>query len=155
MLSWKKGALIISVTIVLLYASFMAGYYATSFPSFCAVCHIVKPYVVSWRQSSHKDINCLYCHEPRGFLGKVHSKSRGLNYLYQELTGQHTIIIEGQIFEQNCVACHLGDYYDYPDTVRLDSKHYQWLKSDRKCLECHITAGHGINLFTAEKFNQD
>ncbi len=152
LISWKKGALIISVTVLLLYTAFMALYFPTSEPSFCGTCHEIKKYVASWRRSPHQDVKCLYCHEFRGFFGKLHSKSRGLNYVYQQLTGQYTIIAEAIVFEQNCIACHLGDYYNYPDTVRLDSKHYQWLKSDRKCLECHRETGHGINLFSKKDF---
>lgn len=149
---WKKALLIITGIAIGLYLLFMGLYFPTSEPSFCASCHQVIPYVTSWRQSPHKDVKCLYCHEFRGFVGKLHSKTRGLNFVYQQWTGQYTIFSKGQVFEQNCIGCHLGDYYNYRKTKRLDSKHYNFIKNDRSCLECHRNSGHEVNIFSKQKF---
>lgn len=152
--TWRKVVLIIILVAAGTYVAFMGAYYATSFPSFCDSCHQIKPYYLSWNKSPHNDVGCLYCHEFRGFLGKLHSKSRGLNYVYQQWTGQYTIITQAQIFEQNCIACHLGDYWNYPETKRLDRRHYEFIKSDKSCLHCHRNAGHKVNIFSSEKFKQ-
>lgn len=148
----KKIILFSSAGFIMFYVLFMTGYFITSTPPFCSACHEVAPYVASWRQTSHKDVPCLYCHEMRGFVGKLESKSRGLNYLYQQWTGQYTIIVRAKIFEQNCIACHLGDYYNFPKAVRMDYKHHDLIKKDVPCLRCHRSTGHKINIFTKEKF---
>lgn len=151
---WKKVVLIIALVSGGVYIAFMGAYFATSEPSFCASCHQIKPYVTSWNQSPHKDVKCLYCHEYRGFVGKIESKLRGSNYYYQHITGQYTITAQGTVFEQNCIACHLGDYWNYPKTKRLDMKHYEFIKGDKSCLQCHREAGHKLNIFTQEKFQK-
>lgn len=150
--TWKRVVLIIALLSFGGYIAFMGAYYATSFPSFCGSCHEVTAYYVSWKSSPHNNVNCLYCHEFRGFLGKLHSKSRGLNYLYQHITGQYTITAEGIAFDPNCIACHLGDYWNYPKTKRLNMKHYDLIKQDKSCFQCHKNTGHQVNIFTREKF---
>lgn len=152
--TWKRAVLLIGATCIGLYLLFMAAYYATSVPSFCGACHEVKPYYASWKESPHKDVPCLYCHEYRGFLGKVHSKARGLNYTYQQWTGQYTIITKAWIAEQNCIACHLGDYWNYPEAPRMGKDQYAYIKQNRSCLECHRETGHKVNLFSDEKFKK-
>lgn len=153
-ITWKKFVLVIILVSVISYVAFMGAYFGTSKPSFCASCHEIKPYVISWRKSPHEDVKCLYCHEFRGFVGKLHSKSRGLNYVYQLWTGQYTITTKAQIFEQNCIACHLGDYWNYPKAKRLDMKHYEYLKDDKSCIQCHRDSGHKVNIFSQQKFKK-
>jgi len=150
---WHKISIVAASSLILLYLLFMGAYFATSTPTFCGWCHEIKPYEVTWRESPHKNVNCLYCHEFRGFLGKLHSKARGLNYVYQQITGQYTIITTTMgVFEQNCIACHLGDYWNYPKAVRLDMKHYTYIKENKSCLICHREIGHKVNIFNNEKF---
>lgn len=126
-----------------LYIAFMGAYYATSSPNFCADCHEVKPYVQSWRQSAHREFNCLYCHEQRGIAGKLDAKLRGLNYLYLHLTGQYSNLIgKSVVFEQNCIDCHFGGYRRFANAPKLNRKHYNFVKNGNSCTECHRETGH-------------
>jgi len=141
----KRVLLLIAGIAAGLYFIFMIAYFATSEPSFCSSCHLVKPYVYSWRKSPHRNIKCLYCHEPRGFLGKLHSKSRGLNYVYQWATDQYSVINNPIVFQQNCIACHLGDYPGHSDAPKLNNSktnHYEILIKKISCLKCHSKTGH-------------
>ena len=142
--------LIVGIIAVAGYILFMTTYYVTSHPTlFCARCHFLEPYVASWQEEKHAGINCMHCHEMRGFIGKIEAKSRGLNYLYQTLTRQYTVPVEAKIFEQNCLACHLGAYRQYPDTKRINNtgvNHEKLIRENRKCIECHRDTGHGVNL---------
>lgn len=152
---WKKVVLMLILILVVGYIVFMGAYFATSEPSFCTSCHQIKPYVTSWRQSPHKDVKCHYCHDNRGFVGKINAKlTRGLNNAYLHVTGQYTIITKGKVSEQNCIACHLGDYRNYSETKRLDMMHYEFMKIDKLCLQCHRDIGHEVNLFSQEKFRK-
>lgn len=147
---WKKALLGVGISLVGLYALFQVGYYATSYPPFCGSCHEVKPYVDSWHTSSHKDINCLKCHQPSGELGKIHAKARGLNYVFQHFSGDYTVPTRAIVFEQNCIECHLGDDKKYPDTIRLTNiskvNHYETIKDSKSCLECHRETGHAVDI---------
>jgi len=149
---WQRTSLTVFLSLALLYITFMGAYFITSTPSFCKRCHYVEPYVLSWQNEAHNKVGCLSCHEFRGFLGKLHSKARGTNYLYLHLTGQETILSKAMVFDENCIACHLGDYGKNQKTPRLNDKHYAFIKKDKSCLECHRETGHKTNLFFKENF---
>jgi len=143
-----KIALISFLTFLGLYTAFMLAYFPTSETSFCKNCHLVEPYVLSWENEPHHDVKCLFCHEQRGFLGKMESKARGLNYLYLSATNQDSPIIPGaKIFESNCVDCHMNSNKEYPEVEKLDQDHLNYLKEDKSCLNCHKNTGHDVNLF--------
>ncbi|EEG76319.1 NapC/NirT family cytochrome c [Dethiobacter alkaliphilus] len=140
------------------YVLFMITYYLTSHPTqFCAQCHLVEPYVESWHESPHAGVNCMHCHEMRGFVGKLEAKSRGLNYLYLTITNQYSLPAGAKIFEQNCIGCHLQDYRGYTDAPGLNNEHghhYEVIRERRSCLECHREVGHQINLYLTPDFKK-
>ncbi|AGL02330.1 NapC/NirT family cytochrome c [Desulfoscipio gibsoniae] len=141
----------IIIVIIIAYSAFMGVYVYTSTPEFCAKCHYVKRYVVSWEKTSHKDVNCLQCHEPSGPLAKLHSKSRGLNYYLMDKTGDFSdvMIKAAYINERNCFVCHIDLNKEHPDTVKLDRAEFDHLKStknDESCLNCHRDVGHSTDI---------
>jgi cytochrome c nitrite reductase small subunit len=155
---WKKLLLGFCGIIVVGYLLFQVGYVLTSFPSFCASCHEVKPYVTSWKESPHQNVTCLDCHQPRGELGKFQAKARGLNYVFQHFSGNYTVITSAQIFEGNCIACHLGDMKSHPDAVKLTNSskanHYEIIKNQESCLQCHRDIGHETDILLTPEFRK-
>jgi len=156
MKSARKIALSAAATLVVLYALYMVTYYATSLPKqFCVTCHYLRPYVESWQESAHAGVNCMHCHEMRGFVGKLHSKARGLNYVYQHITGQYTVPVQGIVFEQNCIGCHLSDYRRFQGAPILNNEnadHYNIIRGNRSCLECHRGTGHDTDILLRPDF---
>ncbi|KJS80044.1 MAG: hypothetical protein JM58_19230 [Peptococcaceae bacterium BICA1-8] len=145
------SSLIILVVISLLgYGSFMGVYYYTSTPEFCSGCHYVEPYVTSWNNSPHKEVNCMNCHEPTGSLGKLHSKARGLNYYISDITGNYIepIIDAPFISDARCFGCHIGQIKGYPNAIKITNNrdHLGYIKNEQKCSSCHIETGHEINI---------
>ncbi|MDP4126154.1 MAG: NapC/NirT family cytochrome c [Bacillota bacterium] len=155
---WKKVLLIVVIVLIVGYALFQIGYVATSRPSFCARCHEVQPYVPSWQASPHKNVTCLDCHQPRGELGKLHAKARGLNYVFQHLSGNYTVPTQAIIFEGNCIACHLGDMKSHPEAVKLANSpkidHYESIKNSETCIKCHRNTGHDTDILLNKDFTK-
>ncbi|EEG76320.1 NapC/NirT family cytochrome c [Dethiobacter alkaliphilus] len=155
--SWLIVLIVVAI-FVGAYAVFMVAYYATSHPTFfCTKCHFIEPYVASWEEFPHAGVTCLHCHEMRGFVGKLEAKSRGLNYLYTTLTNQYTLPTGAKIFEQNCIGCHLQDYRGYenaPDLATAEGDHYEYIRDNRSCLECHRDTGHEINILLKPDFEK-
>ncbi|MDR3587494.1 MAG: NapC/NirT family cytochrome c [Desulfosporosinus sp.] len=147
----KKLILGIGVFLIGFYVLFQIGYVATSGPSFCSKCHEVNKYVTSWQTSVHKNFTCLECHQPRGELGKFHAKARGLNYVFQHLSGDYTIPTRAVMSDHNCIECHLGDRIPYPNTIRLSNtpkvNHYETIKRSQSCLDCHRDIGHAVDIY--------
>lgn len=148
---WKRLILGCGILLVGLYILFQIGYVATSGPRFCARCHEVKEYVTSWETSVHKEVTCLECHQPRGELGKIHAKARGLNYVFQHFSGDYTIPTSAVISSHGCIECHLGDRKPFPNAVRLKNtskvNHYEIIKNSQSCLECHRDSGHAVDIY--------
>lgn len=151
---WFRSLLIVGSVLVISYLLFMGTYLVVSQPKACGLCHDVKPYVDSWKSSPHKDVQCLYCHERRGFMGKLDSMQRGLNDLYVGLTHQYTVFREAKVFEENCISCHLGNYRKFRNTKKLDDKHYNFIIEKRSCNECHSQTGHKSRIFPKKKFDR-
>lgn len=138
------------------YGAFMGVYHYTSQPEFCSKCHYVNPYVVSWEESPHKDINCLQCHEPSGPLGKLHSKGRGLNYYLMDKTGNHADVITetAYINERNCIVCHTLENNNYSTAPRINRTgfdHFESIKNNVKCINCHENTGHSTEINLEER----
>ena len=148
----------IGVFIVVSFLLFMGTYYATSSPEFCSGCHFLKPYVVSWETSPHEDVHCFKCHEFPGPPGMLHSKSRGIAYVYQTyISKDYTVPTRGIVFESNCIRCHLGDYQEFENAPRMKTQptnHLEIVKKDKSCLDCHNTVGHDINIGLEQEFKQ-
>ncbi|TGE33373.1 NapC/NirT family cytochrome c [Desulfosporosinus sp. Sb-LF] len=148
---WKKWILGCLILLVGLYVLFQIGYVATSGPMFCANCHEIQKYAVSWQTSPHKSVTCLECHKPRGELGKFHAKARGLNYVFQHFSGDYTIPTRAVLSDLNCIECHLGDNKTFPNAVRLKNtpqiNHYETIKKSQSCLDCHREAGHAVDIY--------
>lgn len=107
----KKFILIVIVIFILVGVGTAAGLLkASEKPSFCASCHVVEPYYVSWNDGSlldHKhaeqDITCQECHKK-----SIPDKAmEGLNYV----TGNYELPLEGGPEEGRdfCLECHSAE----------------------------------------------
>jgi len=45
------------IIFVIGYSSFIGVYYYTSIKELCISCHYIKPYVISWANSPHQNVN--------------------------------------------------------------------------------------------------
>lgn len=155
---WKKLTLSIIGVLIIGYVVWKGTYNYTSQPQFCSRCHYIEPYVTSWQQSAHNSVSCLECHEPRGSLAWIHSKGRGLNYLFQHVTNNYTLPTSAVIPENNCIACHLGDVKDYSHAPILANSekvnHYETIMTNKSCLNCHSSTGHQLHMNLTPKFNK-
>ncbi len=65
--------------------------YRTSQPDFCASCHIMEPYYVSWSEDVHGeklDIACVDCHYAPGERTTIKAKLRGLSQVVSYFSGR-------------------------------------------------------------------
>ncbi len=141
----KRTILIVLVAAVIIGTGVAAGLLkASENPSFCASCHIVEPYYLSWNDSpllDHKhaeeNITCQECHE-RSIPEKA---MEGLNFII----GNYELPLEGGP-EKNrdfCLECHSEDgegssweetkaATDFEESNPHDSHH-----GTQECNVCH------------------
>lgn len=80
---------------------------ASENPSFCATCHVIEPYYLSWSEGAlldHKhaeqDVTCQECHH-----NSIPEKAmEGINFI----TGNYTLPLEGgpDTSREFCLECH-------------------------------------------------
>jgi len=171
----KKGWLLglifgVFLSVMLVLASgFMMD--VTNKDVFCASCHIMEPFQVSWKQSVHGGHNpqgfaaqCVDCHLPHGnFLEYVMVKGiTGVGDVVQNLYVDGTRFDWEENAEQNrrhftfesaCRHCH---YVLTPPGLSAGGfiAHRSYLRgaANKTCAECHPHVGHKNMIETVNQF---
>lgn len=80
--------------------------YANS-PSFCSGCHSMEAFSKAVENSPHKDVACVDCHLPPGFINHVKFKMiDGMLSGVFFLTGKAPTKANAHVDEGNCLRCH-------------------------------------------------
>jgi nitrate/TMAO reductase-like tetraheme cytochrome c subunit len=123
------------------------GIEITGHPRFCASCHNMEDYYVSWQHSSHKDVACVDCHTEPGVAGTVAAKAQGMVQLVQYVAGSYGTRPHGEISSASCQqeGCH-GEIADDGKLIMLYDKikfrHDRHLNEhpngkSLNCVSCH------------------
>lgn len=153
-LTRKAVALVLSrhlfnfiVTVILLLIFGAGVIYFTSRPAFCGYCHVVRPDIEAWRESTHRNVNCIACHVEPGIIALLKEKVLAVKEPIVYFTGRYeTPINKGSelaehISNETCFRCHgvrgkenIGGLY------MNHQAHEKYLK----CAECHNRVAHNI-----------
>ncbi len=148
--------IIIFAILLIIYGSFRGVYKYTSATDFCRNCHYIEAYVDTWESSPHSQVNCMKCHEPQGPMGQVHSKARGLNNYFANITGNYKtpIINASYINEQACFTCHTGQNPDYSNAAKINDsqQHLIYIQENKTCISCHNDVEHETNIGITDIF---
>ncbi len=133
--SRKKQAIIVLAVILVLA---VAGFVYSSNPSFCNLCHEIKPYYASWAKSAHQNVNCIVCHSEPGFLNFLKHKFGSWNYIFVHLLfPDKPVKLKRPIPNESCEICHSANRVVSPggDLVIPHQHHVEFLKL--RCSDCH------------------
>jgi len=165
---WYGVAIGAILTIVMILASgFMIE--TTNKDTFCASCHVMKPFRSSWQEARHGGNNpkgfaaqCVDCHLPHGNFFQF--------FMVKGMTGTGDLIqniyIDGAefdwagnsekskfTFDSACRRCH---HNLTPPGLPFGGliAHRTYLRGDttKRCAECHPRVGHKDMIETANKF---
>ncbi len=131
----------------------------TSRSSFCSVCHYMKPFYDSWKQSSHGQIECQVCHYPPGLRSKFRAKIEGLLQVGRYWTKLYLKSKPwAEIPDEACLrpGCHDKRFLEGKvkfKTVIFDHKiHFEDLKRGKRlrCTSCHSQIVQGEHITVTE-----
>ncbi|WP_088227850.1 nitrate reductase [Desulfosporosinus sp. FKB] len=151
----KKPLILTLVFLITAYAVFRGAYWVATLPASCTICHEAEPYYEAWKESPHKNVPCMYCHEKRGPFGKIENVlTRGFRGIGLQLTGEFGSIKPGYeaLFINNCITCHIDKIRDYKEAPLMPNDHIKILKSDTSCNNCHRDTGHKSGLGVNDVF---
>ena len=79
---------------------------ASSTPTFCGTCHIMKPYYASWKASKHAKIACVECHIAPGLTSEVRKKFEAVSMVAKYFTGTYSTNPWAEVDDAACLRCH-------------------------------------------------
>ncbi len=144
---------------VLLAAALGGGFgfleYSTS-PTFCNSCHIMRPFVTAWEESTHKDVGCVDCHYPPGEYWKT--KFQAISQVTDWVTGRYSTKPYAEVDDENCLACHttrlLKGEVVFKRGIKFDHvPHLENLRRGKKlqCTTCHSQIVQGEHVAVNER----
>lgn len=113
-------------------------------PEACGTCHVMTKQVVTLERGVHRDLACVECHVPTGFIEKPVEEIRSASrHAYIFVTNQTPDIIQPthssrQIIQAQCADCHSA-------TLRETSV-AEHGPDGLLCFECHRDTTHGMPL---------
>jgi hypothetical protein len=141
----KRRVLLIGI--IVMFLSLMlgtAGTIYTARPRFCASCHEVDGYYLSWTYSSHKPVHCLSCHA--GDTGtfafwKTHFL-KGIPHSINHILGTYKTPLEAKTIKNViCLQCHQGMHL-VSEIGKIRMEHGFHLERDLLCTDCHAGVVH-------------
>lgn len=160
-----KG-MVLRLTAVLVLTLILAFSFlkVTSKPGFCGSCHLMRPYIEAWENSSHKDVDCMLCHAREGLGGYLETKFTAASMLVNYATGLYKRSRPwAEIEDKNCLheGCHetrlLDGKIEFTKGVTFDhTPHLTGTRRGRKlrCTSCHsqIVQGEHISVTSSTCF---
>lgn len=143
------GAAAVILTVIILAAFFEV----TSQPTFCGSCHLMRPYLESWRTSSHHGIPCMTCHAHAGLSGYFQTKFTAVSMLANYATGLYKRSKPwAEIEDANCLTCHttrlLEGKIKFGDVTFDHTPHLTEERRGRRlrCTSCHSQIVQGSHI---------
>ncbi len=141
-ISWKILIILMLLLPLIGLLAFFLAIRGTNSPTFCFSCHEMGIYYESWKDSPHKDLQCVQCHISPGAENMMIHKTKSLKQVYIHFRGVKPGEIKGHVPDINCTQCHK----ESPELVvyhSLQITHKKHLTMGVKCVYCHKNVVHG------------
>ena len=150
---------LLSFLLVVGVACWFLFYYSKK-PEFCESCHYVRPYVASWRESSHNMVACNECHFPPGFKNYLRAKMATTVELVKTITATEGPMPYAEVEDEACLrgGCHETRLLEdevllFKGKYKFDHKpHLTQLRRGKKlrCTSCHSQIVQGEHIKVTE-----
>ena len=153
--TWHKLVFLAAAAVILTVMTLSTFLEVTSQPQFCGSCHIMQPYLASWKTSSHKDVACMTCHARAGVQGYIETKFTAVSMLANYATGLYKRSKPwAEIEDRNCLqqGCHetrlLEGKIKFGDIVFDHAPHLTETRRGRnlRCTSCHSQIVQGSHI---------
>lgn len=142
---WRRWSIRSYVILLLVLLIMLPGFaLATKSAKLCETCHIMRPQVVTWQASPHKQVDCATCHAQAGFKNTVIHEGEVLRRIYLVATGRYLLPVELKhpVPNEVCLQCHTFARTVTPrnDVIIPHAKH---VEEGILCVDCHQGIAHG------------
>ncbi len=127
----------------------------TSQPSFCGLCHIVRPDISSWEKSTHSKVKCLACHVEPGFFNLLKEKVGAVKEPILYFTGNYENPLNKEsklareMSDESCLSCHQMKEKEEKITYAMGiiMNHKAHAEVGLRCTQCHNRVAHPIKVY--------
>lgn len=150
--SGRSGAVGFFIFLVIILLIAFGGFLnASSKSTYCAKCHIMEPYEVSWAESEHAKVQCVKCHYKPGRPSSIDAKFIGVRMYLKSITQPYAIRPFAVVSDASCSTgnCHPDSATMGPiefETVKFShAKHLEGKRRGKSlvCSSCHSKIVHG------------
>jgi hypothetical protein len=115
-------------------------------PSFCNLCHFMKPYYEAWKSSKHNQVACVQCHIPPQPKEALRARFQVISLTAQYVMKGNGSRPHAEIADESCLreGCHetrllKGEVSFKRDIIFNHLPHLKKLRGERKlrCTSCH------------------
>lgn len=152
----RRFAGFIAVSLLLVLVGSGLFFWQSSHSWFCNSCHNMRPYVASWKESSHgkKGIECIQCHFPPGLQNALHQKFKAASMLVAFITGTYRSAPHAEVEDSSCMrpGCHetrlLEGKVDFKGVAFDHRPHLGEMRRGKRlrCQTCHSQIVQGTHI---------
>jgi len=156
----RKRLVFLGAGLVVLILLLFGSMEYTSRSEFCNTCHYMEPFYMAWKNSSHKDVDCITCHYEPGILSTFEGKIKGLEQLFKYTTQSYRRSKPwAEIPDESCLrgGCHekrlLQGTVEFKEGILFDhTPHLIELRRGKKlrCTSCHSQIVQGEHISVTE-----
>ena len=119
----------------------LAGDQFATAPSTCLRCHETAPSVITHRQSSHAEVDCMSCHGGSGITGAIATRVRAAGNLVAHLVHAQPDL-STNVANTDCLGCHEEVTAGVRVVRGIRVQHADFNALGARCLDCHGDVGH-------------
>ncbi len=132
----------------------------TENPRFCLTCHVMRPYYVSWKTSSHNFVACVECHYAPGMRAHIKTKFEALVQVIRYINGTYDPNFYAEIDDASCLrsGCHetrlLLGKVPFKEGITFDHTGHLTVKRHNiqlRCTSCHSQLVIGSHIAVTEE----
>lgn len=139
---WIVGVL---AALGVLFVAAIIGFSAVNRIDTCETCHIIKPEVVTYKQSAHyrAGVGCQKCHTKPGVFNYFIRNIQGVTNLILYVSDTYQRPITTFVGADNCTQCHPNSEIEKDIIVGNIRVNHTGLRQDGyQCLTCHANISH-------------
>ncbi|MCX6362864.1 MAG: NapC/NirT family cytochrome c [Actinobacteria bacterium] len=139
---WILGVL---VALGVLFAAAIIGFSAVNRIDTCEVCHMIKPEVVTYKQTAHyrAGVGCQKCHTKPGVFNYLIRNLQGATNLILYASNQYEHPITTFVGSGNCAQCHPNSQIEKDLVVgNIRVNHKGLREAGYQCITCHANISH-------------
>lgn len=117
----------------------------------CSSCHQDEPFLAATAASAHSEVDCVVCHAPPGYAGRI---DFGVRHLFNALRFVGNPRDLAKVDDTTCLTCH-QDVMDIVAEVEGVRINHAYCATEADCTDCHASVTHGREISWVRTYDME